>query len=103
NVGPEKLDEYRKSLPPQARTKLFRYEHTHVIRQHDLHGLFSNERDLAGGFTDVSHFVRNRERDADVQVFWRYFKARPSKRISRPRHDELCAVRSYELEKFLEP
>ena len=97
------LDEHRKSLPPQARAKLFRYEHVHVIRQHDLHGLFSNERDLAGGFTDVSHFVRNRERDADVEVFWKYFKGSPSKRIPRPRHDELCAVRSYELEKFLEP
>lgn len=103
NVSPKKLDEYRKRLSLQARAKLFRYEHTHVIRQHDLHGLFSNERDLAGGFTDVSHFVRNRERDADVQVFWRYFKVRPSSRIPRPRRDELCAVRSYELEKFLEP
>ncbi|MBV9925498.1 MAG: CRISPR-associated helicase Cas3' [Acidobacteria bacterium] len=101
NVSPEKLDEYRKGLPPQARAKLFRYEHTHVIRQHDLHGLFSTERDLAGGFTDISHFVRNRERNADVQVFWRDFKVKP-KRMPRPRHDELCAVRSYELERFLE-
>jgi CRISPR-associated endonuclease/helicase Cas3 len=102
NVGPERLNEYRKSLPPKARARLFRYEHTHVIRQHDLHGLFSNERDLAGGFTDVSHFVRNRERDADVQVFWRDFKIKP-KRMPRPQHDELCPVRSYELERFLEP
>jgi CRISPR-associated endonuclease/helicase Cas3 len=102
NVSPPSLDQYRKDLTLLERAKLFQYEHTHVIRQHDLHGLFSNERDLAGGFTDVSHFVRNRERNADVQVFWRYFKGKPSKRIPRPQHDELCAVRSHELETFLE-
>lgn len=103
NVSPKMLDEYRRNLTPQNRAKLFRYEHTHVIRQHDLHGLFSNERDLAGGFTDISHFVRNRERNPDVQVYWRYFKNIPSDKISRPRHDELCAVRFYDLQKFLEP
>lgn len=102
NVSPELLNQYREHRTPQERAKLFRYEHIYVIRQHDLHSLFSNERDLAGGFTDVSHFVRNRERDADVQVFWRPFKGKPNNRMPRPRHDELCAVRSYELEKFLE-
>lgn len=103
NVSPKLLDEYRKNLTPQDRAKLFRYEHSHVIRQHDLHGLFSNERDLAGGFTDISHFVRNRERNADVQIYWRYFKDVPSNKIPRPRHEELCAVRFYDLQKFLEP
>lgn len=37
----------------------------------DVHGLFSTERDVHGGFTDVSAFVRNSDPDADVTVFWR--------------------------------
>jgi CRISPR-associated endonuclease/helicase Cas3 len=37
----------------------------------DVHGLFSTERDLFGGFTDVSAFVRDSDPDADVSVFWR--------------------------------
>ncbi len=37
----------------------------------DVHGLFSTERDLHGGFTDVSSFVRDADPDADVIVFWR--------------------------------
>ena len=61
NVGPKALDENLRQADVN-RSDLFRYEHTHVIRQHDLHGLFSTEADLAGGFTDISHFVRNRER-----------------------------------------
>ncbi len=37
----------------------------------DVHGLFSTERDVHGGFTDVSAFVRGADPDADVTVFWR--------------------------------
>ncbi|MGH9533543.1 MAG: type I-G CRISPR-associated helicase/endonuclease Cas3g [Terriglobales bacterium] len=37
----------------------------------DVHGLFSTEPDLYGGFTDVSRFVRNADPDADLSVFWR--------------------------------
>jgi CRISPR-associated endonuclease/helicase Cas3 len=37
----------------------------------DVHGLFSTERDVHGGFTDVSRFVRGSDPDADVTVFWR--------------------------------
>ncbi len=37
----------------------------------DVYGLFSTERDLFGGFTDVSAFVRDNDPDADVAVFWR--------------------------------
>jgi len=37
----------------------------------DVHGLFSTEPDLHGGFTDVSRFVRNADPDADIIVFWR--------------------------------
>lgn len=37
----------------------------------DVHGLFSTEPDMHGGFTDVSRFVRGDDPDADVTVFWR--------------------------------
>jgi CRISPR-associated endonuclease/helicase Cas3 len=37
----------------------------------DVHGLFSTERDVHGGFTDVSAFVRGVDPDVDVTVFWR--------------------------------
>jgi CRISPR-associated endonuclease/helicase Cas3 len=37
----------------------------------DVHGLFSTECDVHGGFTDVSAFIRGADADADVIVFWR--------------------------------
>lgn len=37
----------------------------------DVHGLFSTERDVHGGFTDVSAFVRGTDPYLDVTVFWR--------------------------------
>jgi CRISPR-associated endonuclease/helicase Cas3 len=37
----------------------------------DLHGLFSTERDVHGGFTDVNAFVRGTDPDLDVTVIWR--------------------------------
>lgn len=37
----------------------------------DVHGLFSTERDVHGGFTDVSAFVRGTDPDLDMTVFWR--------------------------------
>lgn len=44
---------------------------TPLPRALDIHGLFSTERDVHGGFTDVSAFVRGTDPDADVTVFWR--------------------------------
>ncbi len=72
---------------------------THVLRQHDLHGLFSTEPDLAGGFTDISAYVRDAEKDASVYVFWREKGAdvQPA-----PRPNEICPVPlNEELRKFL--
>ena len=71
---------------------------THVIRQHDLHGLFSTEPDLAGGFTDVSAYVRDAERDTSVCVFWR---EKPGKDEAAPIRDEICSVPLKELTEFL--
>lgn len=50
----------------------------------DVHGLFSTERDVHGGFTDVSAFVRGTDPDLDVTVFWRDWPD-----DSPPRREEL--------------
>lgn len=101
-AGPERLREYLDALNAKVRDKLLRYEHIYVIRQHDLHGLFSTEPDLAGGYTDVSMFVRNIERESDVYVYWRDFKGEPSRDEPPPSHNELCPVRWLDLKSFLE-
>src|ERR1035438_3670349 len=59
---------------------------THVIRQHDLHGLFSTEPDLAGGFTDISAYVRDAENDTSVYIFWR---EKPSEHEPPPHPSEI--------------
>lgn len=50
----------------------------------DVYGLFSTERDVHGGFTDVSAFVRGIDPDVDVTVFWRDWSGE-----NPPRGDEL--------------
>ncbi len=80
DVGPFSLEKYAE------REAQFPYDPGHVVRQHDLHGLFTTEPDLAGGFTDISAFVRDRERNADVYVFWRQFEG--NKPGQRPALDE---------------
>lgn len=67
-------------------------------RAMDVHGLFSTEPDLFGGFTDVSPWVRGEDKNADVTVFWREFdpKKGPGKtdELTGPAFDatEGCAV-----------
>lgn len=73
----------------------------------DIHGLFSTEPDLHGGFTDVSRFVRNVDPDADVTVFWRDWQgsAPPSSdALDGPPVDpntETCPVALWPLQEFL--
>jgi CRISPR-associated endonuclease/helicase Cas3 len=57
-----KQDEWKKALQPKP---------SPLLRALDVHGLFSTERDVHGGFTDVSAFVRGTDPDLDVTVFWR--------------------------------
>ena len=74
----------------------------------DVHGLFSTEPDVHGGFTDVSPYVRSRDENADVTVFWREWSSeaelRRSKALVGPAFapDEGCAVAVGRLRKFLE-
>ena len=57
---------------------------TPLPRALDVHGLFSTERDVHGGFTDVSAFVRGTDPDADLTVFWREWSGN-----TPPRGDDL--------------
>jgi CRISPR-associated endonuclease/helicase Cas3 len=74
----------------------------------DVHGLFSTEPDVFGGFTDVSAWVRGTDRNADVTVFWRDWespkKSPNAEEYSGPafQRDEGCAVSVYRLRDFLE-
>jgi len=74
----------------------------------DVHGLFSTERDVHGGFTDVSAFVRGTDPDLDVTVFWRDWSG-----DNPPRGDDLdgpllepaqegCPVSFVRVQKMLE-
>jgi CRISPR-associated endonuclease/helicase Cas3 len=74
--------------------------HESVIRPHDFLDLFSTEPDLAGGFTDVSQYVRGADQDSDVHVFWGEFKGAPPEDIGLE-PDIVCRVPSYLLKRFL--
>lgn len=74
----------------------------------DVHGLFSTERDVHGGFTDISAFVRGTDPDLDVTVFWREWAGG-----TPPHGDDLdgpllepakegCPVSSFRVQKMLE-
>lgn len=74
----------------------------------DVHGLFSTEPDVFGGFTDVSPFIRSQDENADVTVFWREWHSgaelRRSEELTGPAfaRDERCAVAIGKLREFLE-
>ena len=74
----------------------------------DVHGLFSTEPDVFGGFTDISPFVRNQDENADVTVFWREWRSgaelRRSEGLTGPdfTRDEGCTVAIGRLRGFLE-
>ena len=73
----------------------------------DVHGLFSTESDVFGGFTDVSTFIRNQDENADVTVFWREWPSgaelRSSDGLTGPAfaRDEGCTVAIGRLRGFL--
>lgn len=73
----------------------------------DVHGLFSTEPDLHGGFTDVSRFVRNADPDADLIVFWRDWQGSAplaGDALDGPPLDlnsESCPVALWSLQEFL--
>lgn len=79
---------------------------TPLPRAADLHGLFSTEQDLHGGFTDVSAFVRGTDPEADVTLFWRRWdrqRAPTDDELTGPpfQPDEGCAVPVWKVVEFL--
>ena len=74
---------------------------THAIRPDDLHGLFSTEPDLAGGFTNIASYVRDGDRNSDVIIYWHDFKKTPHEDIYQPERDETVAVPVFDFQRFL--
>jgi CRISPR-associated endonuclease/helicase Cas3 len=95
---------YREALDAVLQTdesrKALEVKYEAVIRPHDFFDLFTTEPDLAGGFTDVSRFVRDQDRNVDAYVFWRGTRV-PERGEPAPSADELCPVPFYSLQKFL--
>jgi CRISPR-associated endonuclease/helicase Cas3 len=95
---------YREALDAVLKTEESRraleVEYEAVIRPHDFLDLFATEPDLAGGFTDVSRFVRDQDRNIDAYVFWREAR-KPERGEPAPATDELCPVPFYSLQRFL--
>lgn len=93
--GPIK-EKVRKALEPKTQP---------YPRAVDVHGLFSTEPDVFGGFTDVSPWVRNADASADATVFWRNFddKGKAIKQADGPgfQRKEGCPVAVYNLQKHL--
>lgn len=70
----------------------------------DVHGLFSTEPDVFGGFTDVSPFVRGQDMNADVTVFWRkWHSSAELRQLTGPAfvRKEGCPVSVGKLREFL--
>jgi len=93
-------DEIQRALEPKLEP---------MPRAFDVHGLFATERDVHGGFTDISPFVRSTDPDADVTVFWRDWKGKNSappkgEDLDGPDLDlgqESCPVPVFRLQEFL--
>lgn len=80
-------------------------------RAFELHGLFSTEPDVFGGFTDVSPWVRGGDKNSDVTLFWRNWDA-AKKSSPNPvkdgdfagpafQRDEGCSVAVYRVREFV--
>ncbi len=99
--------EYRDALDAVSRTdaslKTLQVTADSVIRPDDFLQLFGTEPDLAGGFTNISQFVRDSDRNGDAQVFWRDFSPKQGTQLDEPppHREELCAVPFFELRRFL--
>jgi CRISPR-associated endonuclease/helicase Cas3 len=76
-------------------------------RAFEIHGLFSTEPDVFGGFTDVSPWVRGGDKNADVTVFWRDWdvakKSPNTSEYTGPsfQRDEGCAVAIHRIRDFV--
>ena len=99
-------DRYRAALDAVLATEVsqqaLRIATPVVVRADDVHGLFSTEPDLAGGFTNVAPFVRTAEAGSDVTVYWREFKDTPPSDLEEPAAEETVQVPVHFFSHFLD-
>ena len=74
---------------------------TVVVRPDDVHGLFSTEPDLAGGFTNIAPYVRDDDRNVDVLVYWRDFDRIPPADLLEAGREETVLVPFYDVRRFV--
>ena len=74
---------------------------TVVVRPDDVHGLFSTEPDLAGGFTNIAPYVRDDDRNVDVLVYWRDFDRIPPADLLEAGREETVSVPFYDVRRFV--
>ena len=84
--------ESREALRPKA---------TAVVRPDDVHGLFSTEPDLAGGFTNIAPYVRDDDRNVDVLVYWREFERTPPVDLLEAWREETVSAPFYDVRRFV--
>lgn len=98
SVGPKALEDFMQGKPP------FPFKHTAMVRREEVWELFDTDPDLHGGFTDISRYVRDQDRDVDVHVFWRDFRGQvaPAPDMPDAAGEELCPVPFYAFSRFLE-
>ncbi len=91
NVSPLFLEQFEESNH-QILTRLYPYNPTHLILQHELDELFDTSPDLSGSDIDISRFIRSGD-ERDVQVFWVDvpFNGVPESTI-KPSREVLCSV-----------
>jgi CRISPR-associated endonuclease/helicase Cas3 len=70
-----------------------------VLRRFHVEDALDTDPDLSGGYTDVSNFVRARDRDLYVYVLWAQLPKIPDQPPSHP--DEICPVPIYEMSRVL--
>ena len=88
-------------LETEASQKALKLAAPVVIRADDVHGLFSTEPDLAGGFTNVGPFVRSADLSSDVTLYWRDLKGVRPEVTEEVGAEEIVPVPSYLLSHFL--
>lgn len=62
-----------------------------ILRRFHVEDAFDTDPDLSGGHTDISAFVRARDRDLDIYVLWRQIAENPDDQPP-PHPEEICPV-----------
>jgi CRISPR-associated endonuclease/helicase Cas3 len=92
DVAPRALEKLERSLDPAQRARLYPYDPTDLIQEHEVEQLFDTTPDLSGADIDVSRFIRGGE-ERDLSVFWADVpdQGEPSAEL-QPERAAICAV-----------